>query len=164
MAKTARIQVAFEPHDYELIKRLAGLQDQSMSAVVGDLFDSVSPVLERVCVVLEAAKKAKENAHSGIKEQAERIEQEMQPLINAALDQFDMFASFVETAQQRAGDEHSDKLHPAKPSKSARTGAREGSQPPHSNTGVRSRKAPILRVPKVPQKARPSSTSKGVPK
>jgi hypothetical protein len=158
MAKTARIQVSFEPHDYELIRRLAELQEQSMSAVVGDLFDSVSPVLERVCVVLEAARKAKRDAHAGIKQQVEKIEVEMRPLVTAALDQFDMFATFVEAAaEQGDGSERSERRTlPEQPKR-----ARKASQPPHSNTGVRSRKAPILKVPKVLPKSKAPTASKG---
>jgi len=161
MAKSTRIQVSFSEYDYDLIKRLADLQGVSMSAVVSDLFEPVRPVLHKVCVVLEAAKKAKQDAHEGIKFQVQHIEEQMQPMIDNALDQFDMFVGYVEAAvDPNWSEERSDRPNVSAAPKRPRKGA----QPPHSNTGVRSRRAPILKVPKVVKKPSSSAVRKGASK
>ena len=51
-----RINVTLEQHRYDLFKRLAALQGVSMSSLVAELLEAVADPMERVCVVLEAAK------------------------------------------------------------------------------------------------------------
>ena len=46
------------PHRYDLITRLAALQGVSRAYLVNDMLEEIYPVLERVCVVLEAAKQS----------------------------------------------------------------------------------------------------------
>lgn len=86
-----RIQITIPPERYELLKRLAAAQSVSMSALVLDVLEPAYPVLERVCVVLEAAKRAKESSKEGMREAMNRAEAEVLPYLVEAVEQFDMF-------------------------------------------------------------------------
>jgi len=80
-----------EVQHYELVKRLAKLQERSMSQVLSDLFGEIAPVYERVAVVLQAAKRAQVSAHEGFRNAAEKAEAEIAPHLAAAIAQFDIF-------------------------------------------------------------------------
>lgn len=90
-----RINVTLEPHRYELLKRLAGLQGVSMSYLMSDLLETVSEPLERVCVVLEAASKASQSVSDGLRAAAERAEGVLLPQAEALMGQTDLFLADV---------------------------------------------------------------------
>jgi hypothetical protein len=89
--KKPRIQVSLATSEYELVKRLAKLQERSMSQVLSDLFTEIAPVYERVAVVLQAAKRAQASAHEGFRSAAEKAQAEIAPHMAAAIAQFDIF-------------------------------------------------------------------------
>ena len=62
-----RLNLTLPQHRYDLLKRLADIQGVSMSSVVTDVMEEVYPVLERVCVVLEAALLAKKTSKEGLR-------------------------------------------------------------------------------------------------
>jgi hypothetical protein len=86
-----RIAVTLEQHRYDMLKRLAAAQGVSMSHLVADLLETVAEPLERVCAVLEAAKKAPQDVKDGLKAAAIKSEAQFMPLATEALDQLDMF-------------------------------------------------------------------------
>jgi hypothetical protein len=75
---------------YELLKQLALLQERSMGSIVSELFEQVHPVLERVAVVLQAAKRAQSSALDGLKKATEDAEAEIAPMVGAAMHQLDL--------------------------------------------------------------------------
>ena len=93
-----RINVTLEPHRYDLFKRLAALQGVSMSSLVAELLDAVAEPMERVCVVLEAAKTAPESVRKGLRAAVDRAEAQMMPHALETLDQFDLFLAESEAA------------------------------------------------------------------
>ncbi|MGP1666396.1 MAG: hypothetical protein ACTS5I_10915 [Rhodanobacter sp.] len=93
-----RINVTLEPHRYALFKRLAALQGVSMSSLVAELLDAVAEPMERVCVVLEAAKTAPESVRKGLRAAVDRAEAQMMPRALETLDQFDLFLLQSEAA------------------------------------------------------------------
>lgn len=97
-----RIQLTVPPHRYDLIKRLAAAQGVSMASVVTDIMDEVYPVLERVCVVLEAAKQAQETGKQGLREAVAQAEADLVPFLYQAVDQLDIF---MEDAAKSVGVE-----------------------------------------------------------
>ena len=106
-----RIALTMQPHRYDLLKRLAVLQGCSMASLVTGVLDEIYPVLERVCVVLEAAQRAKETSKEGLREAVAKAENELVPLIYRAVDQFDMFIDDAAksvgadlTSQERASE------------------------------------------------------------
>jgi hypothetical protein len=88
--KKPRIQVSLTTAQYELLRNLAELQDRSMGSIVSELFDQVHPVLERVAVVLQAAKRAQSSALDGLRQATEDAEAEIAPMVGAAMHQLDL--------------------------------------------------------------------------
>lgn len=93
-----RVHVTLEPHRYDLLRRLAGLQGVSMSHVIADLLETVAPPLERVVCVLEAAQVAQTDFKSGLLAACDRAEASLLPAALAAVDQFDLFIADASAA------------------------------------------------------------------
>lgn len=103
-----RINVTVQPHQHELLSRLASLRGVSMSQVMRELLEGVEPVLLRVAVVLQAAAKAEREAKDGLRKTAEDFEADIQPLLETITSQFDMFVTDFASndgAERGAGDE-----------------------------------------------------------
>lgn len=93
-----RLQLTLPPHRHALLKRLAGLQGVSMSALVVDILEEFYPVMERICVVLEAAAQAQATSRQGLRDAVAQAEAELVPLAQATLSQFDLFMSRMDDA------------------------------------------------------------------
>jgi len=106
--KNPRINITVKPERYELLKRLAGFQGTSMSALVAETMEMIYPVMERVCVVLEAAQRAQESSKEGLRESIARAEEELLPLLYQAVGQFDLF---VEDASKAVGVQDDSATH-----------------------------------------------------
>ena len=91
-----RIQVTVTESQYQLLKRLAQLQDRSMSAVLSELFDQIEPVYERVAVVLQAALRAQDSMKQGLIAATESAEAELAPMLAQAMGQLDMLVHATE--------------------------------------------------------------------
>lgn len=87
-----RITITLEPEHYAVVKRLADLQETSMSKIITQFFGEVSPILSRVADTLEAARRASDDARAKFVRTAEVAEQELRPLAEAVRNQFDFFA------------------------------------------------------------------------
>lgn len=90
-SKNPRIALTVQPHRYELLKRLSEFQGTTMAGLISDTMEMMYPVMERVCVVLEAAKKAEQTSKEGFKESIAKAEAELLPIMYEAVSQFDMF-------------------------------------------------------------------------
>lgn len=90
-----RIQLTLDQHQHDLLKRLAGLQGVSMASLVMDIIEPACPVLERVCVVLEAAQRAQESSKDGMRLAMAKAEAELLPHLYDAVNQFDLFVDGV---------------------------------------------------------------------
>lgn len=139
-ATNPRISISIPLYRHDLLRRLAGLQGVSVSSMVGDLLAEFYPVLERVCVALEAAKQAQESSKAGVREAADRALREMEPLMAAVTAQADLF--FAEVDRAFSGGPGGGAGVSARPPGSDGATAsvpelRGGGQPPGSNTGVR---------------------------
>ena len=110
--KKPRIAITLEPQRYDLLKRLATLQGGSMAGLVGELMEVTFPVLERVCVALEAAKQASESSIEGMRIAADRAMAELQPMMDASMDQLDMFVSDYQKAVSDASAAVTESLSP----------------------------------------------------
>jgi hypothetical protein len=97
-----RIQVTVTNSQYELLKRLAKLQQRSMSAVLSELFDQIEPVYERVAVVLQAAMRAQDSMKDGLRTATESAERELAPMLGAAMGQLDLLMAAAGPAQPGA--------------------------------------------------------------
>lgn len=117
-----------------LLDQLSRLQGQSKSSIVVELLCECQPILERVAVVLQAAESAKGTMTDSVRGSLERAQAALDPLMDEALSQFDIFARDVSEAVSggvREGD--------AIAGGDAPRSRPRATQPPHSNTGVRSK-------------------------
>jgi len=90
-----RITITMESHRHELLRRLSELTGQSMSSIVLDMIETVAPVLERVAVALESAKRAQQGVKENLRRVAEESEQAFLPHVEAAMGQLDIFLTQV---------------------------------------------------------------------
>lgn len=126
-----RITITLEPHVYEVLTRLSELQGSPRARIVSDLLDSVVPVFERTCYVLQMAERATDGVNDDIRESLERSEAKLQAMMNDAMGQFDIFTEGLSDASTSADDTE------RKAGIAASPGSRsDNSLPPHSNTGV----------------------------
>lgn len=105
-----RINITVTPERYELLKRLAAHQGTSMSGLVSETMEMMYPVMERVCVVLEAAKQAQESSKEGLRQTIAKAEAELLPMLYQAVGQFDLF---VDDAAKSVGVEGNSAEHAA---------------------------------------------------
>lgn len=90
-----RVNVTLSAQQYELLSRLARAQGRSRSAILLELLELVTPVLERVVVAVEGAVRAQELASTGLRESVERAEAAILPHVQAAMGQLDLLVDQV---------------------------------------------------------------------
>ncbi len=93
-----RIAITVPQHRYDLWKRMAELQGASMASLITEVLEELYPMLERMCVVLEAAQKAQQSSKEGLRKAVEQAEAEFIPLAKSTMGQFDLFMDRVTDA------------------------------------------------------------------
>lgn len=126
-----RLTVTLEPHTYAVLAQLAELQNRPKSKVITELLESVTPVLERTCYVLQMAERATSGVNDDIRASMERSEAKLQAMMNEAMGQLDIFAGALVGPSREDADEATG----GEP-KARRGVAESEALPPHSNTGV----------------------------
>lgn len=84
-----RVLVSLPPAEHDLLRRVAKATDQSMAAVLRDLFQASTPVLLRVAEACERAKTAKAESRAGIAAALRVAEAAVIPLQLSALGELD---------------------------------------------------------------------------
>jgi hypothetical protein len=100
--KKPRIQVTVTRSQYELLSRLAKLQERSMASLLSELVEQVEPVYARVALVLQAAVRAQASAKQGLRAATESAEAEMEPMLAEAMGQLDLLVAAADTAERSA--------------------------------------------------------------
>jgi hypothetical protein len=91
-----RITISLTQDQYDIIKRLSGLQGVPMARVVTDLVAEVAPVLEKVVEALSIAARAQENVKVNLRRVVDQAEEDFRPIVSQVLNQFDLFAGELE--------------------------------------------------------------------
>lgn len=99
--RNPRLQVVFTQQQYDLIRRLAELQDTSASKVVSQFVEHVEPMLRDVVRALEAAAEAKGKPAAKLLAAMADLSSTVQGMTQHAVDQGDMFAGQVERVRKR---------------------------------------------------------------
>lgn len=84
-----RITITLTPELHAVLRRLSSLTSNSQSAIVAELLTSSLPVFGRMCSVLEAASKLKEqglNAPQAVRDSLERAQEKLEQQLNLALE------------------------------------------------------------------------------
>jgi hypothetical protein len=84
--RNPRITVNVKPEVAEVLRRTATATEQTVSGMVADLLEMVSPVLARVAALHEMAAQARTQATEGLKESLEAVQDELEPVLLRALD------------------------------------------------------------------------------
>ncbi|MGU2492396.1 hypothetical protein ACTVY9_32370, partial [Pseudomonas aeruginosa] len=88
-----RVQVTMEPHDHEVIARLAKLQGRTRGAVIADLLHEVIPALARTVALLEAAASAPEQVKKGLRSVVDSVHDELVATAGHGIAQMDWLLS-----------------------------------------------------------------------
>lgn len=88
-----RVQVTMEPHDHEVIARLAKLQGRTRGAVIADLLHEVIPALARTVALLEAAAAAPEQVKKGLRSVVDSVHDELVATAGHGIAQMDWLLS-----------------------------------------------------------------------
>lgn len=86
-----RLALTLPEHRYELLERLARLQGVSKASIIMELMEQAWPVLERVCIAIEAVQRMQDGVGPGFKEACDQALAEIEPFAQGATDQFDLF-------------------------------------------------------------------------
>ena len=93
-----RITVTLEPRTYELLKSISDSGGQSMSSFVGELLQQNSPVLEKMAIAFQKIKASSDARKAQMAEAFDQIQNDLEPLLQSAIGQFDMFLGAVTDA------------------------------------------------------------------
>lgn len=149
-AKNPRLTITLPPALHATLRRLSELTGNSQSALIGELLEGSVPVLERTCVVLAAAKEAKDAIRGKLADDMEAAQAKIEQQLGLALGEFDQFTgdllADVEQVKRKAA-----RRAPGGMPRGARAGASAAQSTPLSNRGVRS----------TPKKAKKSTGTRG---
>ena len=123
-----RVAVTLDSESFEAVRYLAIASDTSMSKIISELVQSVTPVLARTAELFALAKRAKSQQAQGLIDVSEQAVRELAPIHAQAMAVFQAAAARVEVAAAA----------PAARKRAPRAAATKGDPRP-SNTGVRSR-------------------------
>jgi hypothetical protein len=120
-----RITITVDENQHRLLSTLAELQGVSMSSIVVDFLDTVTPVLERLTVILQSAKNAPENAREELRKNLNAAEASFLPVAHEMMGQLDLLVSVAGGGDAACRAAPPAVAQPAEP------------RPPTSNRGVR---------------------------
>lgn len=84
--RNPRITVNVTPEVAQVLKRSAKATGQTVSGMVAELLEMVSPVLARVAALHEIASQARTEATQGLAERLKEVQDELEPVVLRALD------------------------------------------------------------------------------
>ena len=91
-----RVNVTLEPATYETLRRAAAAQGVSMSRVLADLVDSVSPMLARLADIGEALQRAPEEIRATLRQASDAAEPELMAQLGGAQHDFEQLLQLAE--------------------------------------------------------------------
>lgn len=88
-----RLNLTLEPHQYDLLRRYSELTDTPMSKVILALMTPAFEPLERLCVMLDAARTSMQEVNQGIADSFAKVGEDLDPLLIEAMNQSDLFVN-----------------------------------------------------------------------
>jgi uncharacterized protein (DUF1778 family) len=114
-----RITITLEPEQYELVRELARMNDQSMSSVVVELVQAIQPTIERVVNAGRAFEQLSDDMKDKIRANFEGAEQRIMPALTEL--EADFLATLASVSEAAAAPEDP-------------RAVTRGSRPPHPPT------------------------------
>jgi hypothetical protein len=90
-----RITITLEAKQHAVLQRMAKLQGGSMSRIVSELLQEVTPMLDKLCDTLQIATTANDELKAKILRSCEEAENDLRPIADAVASQFDLFAASI---------------------------------------------------------------------
>lgn len=100
--KKPRVNVALEPATFELLRKAAEAQGESMASLIRSMVDAVVPMLGRLVTLSDALRAAPEDIKAALREAAEKAEGEIAPAVGSAQGNFEEFLRFAEELGRKA--------------------------------------------------------------
>lgn len=147
--RNPRVIVAFKPHEFDIVKRLAAVTGTTMSKALHGQIEAVLPILEKVVESLEAAQRTKGSARAKLVAQAMTLHTDMDEVAAHALNQIDLFASAAQGHAAASANERSESAGQPQTVGGEARRTREKASP-----------APATRARVKPQKARKRARAK----
>lgn len=140
--KNPRLSVTFSPAFAVRLKRLSELSGSSQSALIGELLDGATPVMDRLITLMEAAGQVRSELSGNLVADMEAAQARVEAQLGLALEDFDNInGSLLEQAEEV-------KRRSGRAGMRKRAGAAEAVRAtPMSNRGVRSTKNTSRTVP-----------------
>lgn len=82
--KTPRIQVTLSERSYEIVTRLAALQQSNRSRIIAELVNDLAPVMGQLLETMEAAARVRADNVQGVRDASREALERLQPLLNEA--------------------------------------------------------------------------------
>lgn len=133
-----RLTITLTPKLHAALKAFSEGTGQSVSSLIVEFLDEALPALERMAVMVQAAKRAKPEALAEMRSKANRLQGTVQGLGNATIDALDLF---LQPAAPGRAPERSEGRPQAKAAKGK--ARRPGVKPPSPNRGVGTPVSPL---------------------
>lgn len=91
-----RISVSLQQHQFDVIEAISKAQGASMSSVMSDLVEMALPVLEKTAATMQRLRQYNDERKQQIVKNLDEAQATLEPLMDAALDQFDLFLAQTE--------------------------------------------------------------------
>ena len=91
-----RITVTLEKRQHDVLHSISESTGQSMSAMVSEVIELSMPVFERMAVTFQQLKNQSDKQKAEMAAAMDRAQDQLEPIAQAALDQFDLFLTKVE--------------------------------------------------------------------
>ena len=97
-----RITVSLSDHQYKVVSTIAKLGGGSMSGFISEMLEAALPTLERMAVTFQKVKDAQDAERGRFLESMDRAQTALEPVVNNAVGQFDLFLARLESAVEGA--------------------------------------------------------------
>lgn len=134
-ATNPRISVTVQPSIDALLTRLSELTGQSKSAFVADLLENSMPILERMVIVIDAAKQAQVSLKDQSLKDMEEAEAKLHEVLGVTMDIFDEGTASILKESERIQRRKSSAAGADDVPSRARRRAAAASQPPYVTRG-----------------------------
>lgn len=99
-----RITITITHRQHELLKAISEATGASMSANVSELLETCEPVLERIANTMQKLQSINAQRKASVAAALDEAQSALEPVMDAALGQFDLFSSRLERAAAGDGD------------------------------------------------------------
>jgi uncharacterized protein (DUF1778 family) len=98
-----RITVSLSDHQYKVVSTIAKLGGGSMSGFISEMLEAALPTLERMAVTFQRVKDAQDAERGRFLESMDAAQTALEPAVNNAVGQFDLFLARLESASAAPG-------------------------------------------------------------